>query len=49
VLLYRSGLSVPTALTRMESEVGHDPYVQSMLAFIRASQKRGIVRWAKEK
>jgi len=49
VLLYRSGLSVPTALTRMESEVGRDPYVQSMLAFIRDSQKRGIVRWAKEK
>ncbi len=49
VLLYRSGLSVPTALTRMESEVGRDPYVQSMLVFIRASQKRGIVRWAKEK
>ncbi|MGH2424784.1 MAG: acyl-ACP--UDP-N-acetylglucosamine O-acyltransferase [bacterium] len=49
VLLYRSGLSVPTALTRMESEVGRDPYVQSMLAFIRESQKRGIVRWAKEK
>lgn len=48
VLLYRSGLSVPTALARMESEVGRDPYVQSMLAFIRDSQKRGIVRWAKE-
>jgi len=49
VLLYRSGLSVPTALTRIEGELGRDPYVQSMVAFIRDSQKRGIVRWAKEK
>ena len=48
VLLYRSGLSVPTALTRIEGELGRDPYVQSMVAFIRDSQKRGIVRWAKE-
>ncbi|MBI2200668.1 MAG: acyl-ACP--UDP-N-acetylglucosamine O-acyltransferase [Armatimonadetes bacterium] len=49
VLLYRSGLSVPTALARMDAELGDDPYVQSMIAFIRGSQKRGIVRWAKEK
>lgn len=49
VLLYRSGLSVPSALTRLQTELGHDPYVQSMIDFIRGSQKRGIVRWAKEK
>jgi len=49
VLLYRSGLSVPTALARLEAELGADPYVQSMITFIRGSQKRGIVRWAKER
>lgn len=49
VILYRSGLSVPTALARMDAELGGDAYVQAMIAFIRASEKRGIVRWAKEK
>ncbi len=48
VLLYRTGLSVPTALARMEEELGADPLVQSMIAFIRGSQKRGIVRWVRE-
>lgn len=48
-LLYRSRLSVKTAVVRMEAELGDDPYVQTMIQFIRAgSHGRGIVRWARE-
>jgi UDP-N-acetylglucosamine acyltransferase len=47
-LLYRSGLAVSTALSRMETELGEDPYVRDMVKFIRASEKRGIIRWAHE-
>lgn len=49
VLLFRTGLAVPTALERMESELGGDPYVRAMIDFVRASHQRGIVRWAKER
>lgn len=47
-LLYRSGLSVSTALSRLQSEYGRDPYVADMVEFIRASEKRGIIRWVHE-
>jgi len=46
-LLYRSRLSVSTALARMEAELGDDPYVRDMRAFIGGSRERGIIRWAK--
>lgn len=49
-LLYRSGLSVPTALARIEAALGDDPYVAQMIEFVRGgSHERGIVRWAREK
>lgn len=49
VLLYRSGLSVPTSLKRIEVELGDDPYVRELIAFIAtSSHERGIVRWARE-
>lgn len=47
MLLYRSRLAVSTALTRMEAELGDDPYVREMREFIRGSQDRGIIRWSK--
>ena len=50
VLLYRSGLAVSTALLRLEEELGSDPYVAQVIAFIRSgSHERGIVRWVGEK
>lgn len=48
VLLYRSRLAVPTALARIEAELGDDPYVREMLEFIRGCEERGIIRWAQE-
>jgi UDP-N-acetylglucosamine acyltransferase len=50
VLLYRSGLAVSTALLRLEEELGSDPYVAQVIAFIKSgSHERGIVRWVGEK
>ncbi|MDQ7819741.1 MAG: acyl-ACP--UDP-N-acetylglucosamine O-acyltransferase [Armatimonadota bacterium] len=48
MLLYRSGLALPTALGRVEAELGDDPYVREMVEFIRASSDRGIVRGARD-
>lgn len=48
MLLYRSRLAVSTALSRMEAELGDDPYVREMREFIRSSKDRGIIRWSKE-
>lgn len=48
-LLYRSGLARTAALSRLEAELGDDAYVRAMIEFIRGSQKRGIVRWARER
>ncbi len=48
MLLYRSRLGVSTALSRMEAELGSDPYAREMIEFIRSSQERGIIRWSKE-
>lgn len=48
-LLFGSGLAVSSAVKRMEAELGDDPFVQTMLEFIRGgSHERGIVRWARE-
>jgi UDP-N-acetylglucosamine acyltransferase len=48
-ILYRSGLKPGAALARIAAELGQDPLVAILVAFIRAS-KRGIVsapaRWA---
>ncbi len=48
-ILYRARLAVPTALKRLEAELGDDPYVKEMIAFISESHERGIVRWTREK
>lgn len=49
-LLFRSGLAVSTALGRLETDLGDDPYVSQIITFIRAgSHERGMVRWAGEK
>jgi len=48
MLLYRSRLAVSTAVSRMEAELADDPFVREMIEFIRGSQDRGIIRWAKD-
>ncbi len=48
MLLYRSRLAVSTAVSRIESELADDPFVREMVEFIRGSQDRGIIRWAKD-
>jgi UDP-N-acetylglucosamine acyltransferase len=40
-IIYRQGLTIPNALTRLEEDLGDVDVVQEMIAFIRASQ-RGI-------
>lgn len=48
-LLYRSGLTTSEAVERLEEELGGDPYVAHIIAFIRSgSRERGFVRWAGE-
>jgi len=42
-LLFRTGLTVPNALARIETEVPALPEVQHLIEFIRASE-RGIIR-----
>jgi UDP-N-acetylglucosamine acyltransferase len=46
-LLYREGLALPQALSRIEQELGHYPEVAEMVAFIRASP-RGITLHTRE-
>jgi len=49
-VLYRSGLGVSAALARLEAELGDDPFVSQVIAFIRSgSHERGIVRWVGER
>jgi UDP-N-acetylglucosamine acyltransferase len=47
-LLYRSGLTLSSALGRVEEELGDDPYVREMVEFIRGRSTRGIVRGARD-
>lgn len=49
-LLYRSGLGVSAALEHLTGELGEDPHVAQIVAFIRGGDHdRGIVRWVGEK
>lgn len=48
-LLYRQQLALPTAVARMEDELGADPYVRQMIAFLTGgTHRRGIVPWSRE-
>ncbi len=48
-LLYRARLALPTAVARMEDELGSDPYVREMITFLTAgTHHRGIVPWSRE-
>lgn len=48
-LLFRSGLTVSRAMERLEADLGADPFVAEVIAFVRSgSHERGIVRWAGE-
>ncbi|HEY3248547.1 MAG TPA: acyl-ACP--UDP-N-acetylglucosamine O-acyltransferase [bacterium] len=48
-LLYRRRLALPTALGRMEDELGTDPYVRQLIDFLTAgTHRRGIVPWSRE-
>lgn len=48
-LLYRQRLAVPTALARMDAELGADPYVREMLEFLSGgTHRRGIVPWSRQ-
>jgi len=48
-LLYRRRLALPTALARMEEELGADPFVRQMLTFLTGgTHRRGIVPWSRE-
>jgi UDP-N-acetylglucosamine acyltransferase len=49
MILYRSRLAVSSAVRRMEAELGDDPYVRELIDFIRRSEKRGIIRWSRER
>jgi len=42
-------LAVPTALARMDAELGADPYVREMLEFLSGgTHRRGIVPWSRQ-
>jgi len=48
-VLYRSRLTTSAALARLEEELGGDPYVAHIIAFMRSGgRQRGFVRWAGE-
>lgn len=48
-LLYRQGLALPTAVARMEEQLGADPYVAQMISFLTGgTHRRGIVPWSRE-
>jgi UDP-N-acetylglucosamine acyltransferase len=48
-LLYRHRLSLPTALARMDAELGSDPFVREMVVFLTGgTHRRGIVPWSGE-
>jgi UDP-N-acetylglucosamine acyltransferase len=48
-LLYLSRLTVPAAVDAIASEVGEDPYVAHLIAFMRSGEhQRGFVRWTRE-
>lgn len=47
-LLYLRGLTFPAAVEAMAAELGDDPYVAHMLAFLRSgAHGRGFVRWTR--
>jgi len=45
-LLYRSGLTFPQALDRIEADLGESPEIRDLLAFCRADSQRGLARHA---
>lgn len=48
-LLYLSRLTVPVAVDAIASELGEDPYVAHLVAFMRSGEHhRGFVRWTRE-
>lgn len=48
VLLYRQRLALPTALAHIGAELGADPFVREMVAFlISGTHRRGIVPWSR--
>jgi len=46
-ILYRSGLTLPNAILRLE-ELARTPEIEHLLAFLKAPSKRGIVRGVKD-
>jgi UDP-N-acetylglucosamine acyltransferase len=48
-LLYMRGLTVPAAVEVIAADLGEDPYVAHLLAFLKGgTHNRGIVRWTRE-